>query len=634
MSVLPELPLLRRELTELANRRRTYFVRVAGAIIILLSVFIAYNSEMSARQLGPAGRGMVGPMQFLGIGGDIFVRIIPLLFFTIQLLMPALACASITSEKESNTIGTLLLTRLSPGTIIIEKCFSRLVPMLTLILLTFPILAHVFTLGGVDTSLLMGTLWLLLCESLLVASVAILCSAWFPSTVAAFIASYACMTVLAILTLSLGLVTLLPSAIWYQTFSMGGGAMSRASANMISPLIADVTRPLSLIVGEQAWMEVVVPLVTIMSRTIPSLMLTAVLLFTARLVLVPRAFVSHSSVLLKVFRVVDQFFVALNDHTTGGIVLIADHTPLPDNDPVAWRERYKKSLGKARYLFRVLVFLEGPTLFICLAAATLSARSAFDGLFALEALIWTLAVMVTAVKGATLFSSERSRETLAPLLATPMTAVEMLRQKISGMKRLILVLAIPVLTVNFTHFLMHFELRYFTSFGLILLRPLLYISVSIVNVFLLLNLMAWLSAGIGLKIHTQTKAVLASIGVIVLWTTLPLVANAALRPGPVWEEAICTLSPVSPVLATEQFLSEHYRQDRYGRRSEDVGNRNLLWMAAAVTVYSLALAGISGWVSARCPQLLGRMEQPEETHNVARSSTSDLTDITAAEVPS
>ena len=51
MNILPELPLLRRELTELANRKRTYIIRVLVAIVILLFLFIFYQQAMLNRQL-------------------------------------------------------------------------------------------------------------------------------------------------------------------------------------------------------------------------------------------------------------------------------------------------------------------------------------------------------------------------------------------------------------------------------------------------------------------------------------------------------------------------------------------------------------------------------------------------------
>ena len=213
-----ELPLLRRELTELANRRRTYVVRIVGAAVILVLVIYKYHMVLSAKMQQRGAFGISGPTQFLGIGQDIFAGVVPQLFAVISLLLPALCCASVTSEKESNTIGTLLLTRLSPGTIVVEKFGSRLIPMLTLLLLTFPVLAHVYALGGVDTDLLIGTIWLLLCQCFLVAAMAIACSAWFASTVSAFICSYALVGFFAALTYSLRWSSFVPSAIWTDQF--------------------------------------------------------------------------------------------------------------------------------------------------------------------------------------------------------------------------------------------------------------------------------------------------------------------------------------------------------------------------------------------------------------------------------
>ncbi|MCP4507812.1 MAG: hypothetical protein GY826_15650, partial [Fuerstiella sp.] len=298
MSWIPELPLLRRELTELANRRRTYIVRVVGAVILLFFVFLAYNESMGARQRFMNNVGAMGPMRYMGVGGDVFSQIIPLLFYTIQILMPALCCACVTAEKENNTLGTLMLTRLGPGTIILEKFGSRLIPMLTLLLLTFPVLAHVHTLGGVDTDLLIGTLWLLFCECLLFASVAIACSTWFTTTVVAFIWSYVLIGILAALTLSLGYTTFVPSAIWRSAFMDSQWGIARSQMAVLNAAgVGSVTAQSNILM--------------IISKSLPALFVTGVFLLFARLTLVRRAFVSQASALLRVLRVVDVFFTAL-----------------------------------------------------------------------------------------------------------------------------------------------------------------------------------------------------------------------------------------------------------------------------------------------------------------------------------
>jgi hypothetical protein len=595
VSWIPELPLLRRELTELANRRRTYIVRVVGAVILLFFVFLAYNESMGARQRFMNNVGAMGPMRYMGVGGDVFSQIIPLLFYTIQILMPALCCACVTAEKENNTLGTLMLTRLGPGTIILEKFGSRLIPMLTLLLLTFPVLAHVHTLGGVDTDLLIGTLWLLFCECLLFASVAIACSTWFTTTVVAFIWSYVLIGILAALTLSLGYTTFVPSAIWRSAFMDSQWGIARSQMAVLNAAgVGSVTAQSNILM--------------IISKSLPALFVTGVFLLFARLTLVRRAFVSQASALLRVLRVVDVFFTALNERTTGGIELIRDSNPLPGDDPVAWRERNKKSLGKARYLFRVLVVMEIPTLFICMMAATVSARNQFDGLYMLQGLIWTLAVLVTVVKASTLFSSERGKQTIEPLLATPMSGVELLSQKVVGMRRLLIVLSVPVLTVNLTHFMLQIDFRNISV--ITLHRPAVYLLLSTCAAFVLLYLVTWTSAGIGLKIHSPTKAVLASVAVIVTWIATPLVFVRFFQLDSPELEVVSSFSPSIAVAATEQYLTEPYMLIRYNRDGLTESIPGLTWACGTIVFYAGFMLILRQVVRRICPLLLSRRESP------------------------
>ena len=166
----------------------------------------------------PMGRGF----NALGIGDNIINAVIPFLFYAIWIIMPALACTALTAEKEGNTMGNLLLTRLSPSKIILEKLGSRLVPMLTILCIAVPMLGYTYTLGGVDTSSLVVAIWLLFCECLLMASIGIMCSSWFTTSVGAFIASYTLVVMLAVSTLVMGMRPWYPSALWFD-FYLGDG---------------------------------------------------------------------------------------------------------------------------------------------------------------------------------------------------------------------------------------------------------------------------------------------------------------------------------------------------------------------------------------------------------------------------
>src|SRR5262249_27329604 len=150
------------------------------------------------------------------------------------------------------------------------------------------------------------------------AALAVMCSAYYPTTVESLIANYV---------LFLVLFFVLP-------FGWGMWLFENASAESLGTTLASTT----LLV-----------------------LMTAGFLVAARLFVEARAFVPPKNVLLGIFQKLDQFFNEANT-VTGGIVLIKDGDPLPGAEPVAWRETTKKSLGTFRYLFRVLVVLELPLL--------------------------------------------------------------------------------------------------------------------------------------------------------------------------------------------------------------------------------------------------------------------------------
>ena len=517
--IIPELPLLRRELTELSSRRRTYVIRFVGAIIVLTAVMLYYSYHVSLLESNryQYGPGVGNPNRFFGAGASIFKGIVPMLFVSVQLLMPALICGSITIEKERNTIGTLFVTRLSPMTIVLEKLGSRLVPMFTFLLLTFPVLAVVYSLGGVETTLLLGTLWLLFCECLLYASIGLLCSSWFATTVTAFIWSYVLTGLLAVFSalFASGPIAL-PTPFYLWMFAFQGFDSGYGNNTLLSE-------------SSSGFLQTLAQLLFVAAGTIPSLIATAVFVLLARVFLVRRAFISSSSVMLKVFKAIDRFFIRLNNRTTGGMVLMKDYNSLPLFDPVAWRERSKKSLGKARYLFRILVVMEGPTLFICVGAATLSSRSDFSGLRGLLLLVWAIAAMILAMKGATVISAERVRETLDALLSTPLTAKEILTQKIAGMQRLMIVLAIPILSVHLTLLLLHVDLlRLPSSSARTIFGVALYIVGCVLTTFLTMHILTWLAVLLGLRSKSQSRSAMTAICLIAAWV---LVTSFTCRPG-------------------------------------------------------------------------------------------------------
>ncbi len=495
--LIPELPLLWRELTELSARKRTYVIRSVGAIVILSAVLVLLEGASSRVQAGGMSAGVFN-VQLMGIGSVAFPQIVNVLFLAVELLMPAFTCGAIAMEKERNTLGTLFVTRLSPLTIVLEKLGSRLVPMLTILLLTFPVLAFVYSLGGVESSRLYSAVWLLFWESVLYASIGLLCSAWYSTTVAAFVASYVLTGFLVFLTFLMQLPLPTPQMIW-RAGELGGIGPGRGRTAFLYSIDSSTLSGL-------------------VYATVPVMVAIAGMLLLTRSLLFRRAFVGHSSMLLRIFRRVDGVFQRLNDRA-GGVMIIPDRVSLPGLDPVAWREREKKTLGKARYLVRVLMVFEFPVMFLCIMFVMYGNASNSTDMQRVLYLMWAITGMMVAVKAATLISSERTRETLDALLSTSLTNRELLQQKIVGMRRLMLVMGTPLMSVHLTLFLMHVNFGgWDTAAGLVSIGLLLlYFVIAMVASWNLMHLMSWLSLLLGGRSRSQTKSVLLATILLAIW---------------------------------------------------------------------------------------------------------------------
>ena len=258
--------------------------------------------------------------------------------------------------------------------------------------------------------------------------------------------------------------------------------------------------------------------------SIPILLSTFVFLIFAHFYLVRRAFLPSNNFLLKVFKKLDLLFSQINNNrVTRGIVLVKDNVRLPESKPIAWRETSKKSLGTFRYQFRILVLLEVPILFLCIIIATGDPQPIVPGAVMLLWLIWGITALFLAVSATSLIAGERSHETLDVLLTTPISGAELLDQKIAGVKRLCLVLLIPLLTIvlfetwwKWENFQMNRGHQYETQW-------LPYLVGSLLTLGIYLPMLVYLFCWIGMKIKSQTKAILTALGSILVWCLLPFI---------------------------------------------------------------------------------------------------------------
>ena len=134
-----ELPLLVKELNEQSSRPRTYVIRFLYAATLFISACALFYGRFF----------MSDSTDTLGRGRFMFERLVTYQFWAIFLFLPAISCTALTIEKERNSLGLLLITSLRPWQIVLQKALGRIVPMLTFVLLSFPLMAVAYSFGGV-----------------------------------------------------------------------------------------------------------------------------------------------------------------------------------------------------------------------------------------------------------------------------------------------------------------------------------------------------------------------------------------------------------------------------------------------------------------------------------------------------
>ena len=283
-------PLLAKELIELSAHKRTYIFRTIFAILVYGLAIWGFRLEL--------GSWNASGLESLGRGRSLYFLLAKLEFASIFLFLPAMTSGALTAEKERDTLGLLLITKLGPWAIVFEKLASRLVLMGTYLMIFLPLMAIAFALGGIELLDIHKLNWVLFVTTIQVGSISILCSAWFRTTSAAFLASY---LIGAVVTVSWGWVfeSILPGffpQILESTLSLPSqqwllfwGGSRRVTYLALGPLILNGGELVESLTGErtlpnQSFSDCVVMSLPLLGASIFHLVL-------ARMILWKRAFV-------------------------------------------------------------------------------------------------------------------------------------------------------------------------------------------------------------------------------------------------------------------------------------------------------------------------------------------------------
>ena len=583
-------PLLVKDLTEIAARKRTYVVRVVYAALL----FGIYGLILK-QTLGRLGGGSIYGV--MGRGRDVFVGAMVLQFGGLFLFLPALMSTAITGEKERDALPLILLTDLRPWEIVLEKYVGRMVPMAVFLLLGMPLVALAYSLGGVSLDQIVLLAYFLFITLLQVGAFSLMISAWCRTSVAAFIASY-----LGLLSFYAVPPLIIGGLLGIQTRLSAHVALACCPPYIMAERLFGPSFYIFLSTGAYSkGFSILSVLGGAFLASLPILISAAFFLFMARLFLVRRAFVKSGSYLLGLFRRLDAFFTTLNK-ITGGIVLIRDKSGFPEEDPVYWRETTRKSLGKFNYLLRILLVIELPVLLIALIATFDRGLRGYDveALSVLLFFLWPLVALAVVVRGADAVPSERSAQTLGVLLTTPMSGAQILKEKMRAVRRLALVGAVPLLTV----IVMEWHAEYSGGWAADDANSTLYLIGSILTVAIYLPMLYWLGLFVGGKMRSRAKAIIAALIVLVLWCAavpLLLVAGEILFNMRIDESPVSLLflgSPATMILGLEiRDVGE-----QLGGRVHDI----IFPLIFNTLFYGLAWFVLRRWCLARADSILGR----------------------------
>ena len=376
------LAVVYRELQEAARRKRTFWLRVGygGA----LAAPIAFMVRIS------------GP-QTQGLGAALFQTFVYWQFALIILLAPASAASSVSEERNSGTLGLLLLTGLRPWSIIVGKLAAESLRALTLVLSGLPILFVTTMFGGVAPTQIASAFIVTIGTVVLLAALGTAISSFETRAYAAIVKTYAIVLV----------------------FGVGVQAVLSVMG-LLWPAAKWVTEPISILNPGIA-----------LSRSLAGQGdLVTALQFLLLATLLTVLFVLVGAFGLNRVIVAETAKPSLLRKRTG-----APQTRIRgeiNGHPIAWRD------GKGNpWVDRFLAFLLVCVLIvITYTAGQQRLQRELPGMWAASSsLFWFFLSVVVMVRGASLFAAEKEDGALPSLLMTPFSDAEIVDGKLRALMR-------------------------------------------------------------------------------------------------------------------------------------------------------------------------------------------------------
>jgi hypothetical protein len=176
---MPAQALIKRELLTTLRTRRAFW----GVLLIVAFCLIFPVTQWPSQQV---------MFQMVQWSQAFFWIIVWILYIASLLIVPALAGASVVSEKENDTFELLAVTHIRPWSFLLGKLVNTAGYYLLMVIALMPLVAIVSFLIGLDQLLLLRTFLIITASTLSAAAAGIYCSCRFRRPALALAASYFC----------------------------------------------------------------------------------------------------------------------------------------------------------------------------------------------------------------------------------------------------------------------------------------------------------------------------------------------------------------------------------------------------------------------------------------------------------
>ncbi|BCJ93360.1 hypothetical protein acsn021_09290 [Anaerocolumna cellulosilytica] len=184
-------PVYQRELkTGVRSFRTALIIFGYNGLLALFGLFAFYVTFEYEHRFG----GSVNYASILRIYAIIAATEFCLVLFSV----PALTAGAIAGEREKQTLEILLTTKLSPHQIIMGKLASSISMMILLAFSSLPVLALVFSVGGVTLKDFAEFMLLVIVTAIYIGSIGIFFSALFKKTTSATVTTYGTLLILVV----------------------------------------------------------------------------------------------------------------------------------------------------------------------------------------------------------------------------------------------------------------------------------------------------------------------------------------------------------------------------------------------------------------------------------------------------